>query len=206
MFRYMRVGLSASMLGLALSASVHAQSANPATASGEPARRFGDARQLAISSDAALVVDHTSIDGIPGGTTSIEMAPAADYFALKGVSVGGFVAVKYTKAGSEHATRFSVGPRIGYNWTLSDLLSLWPKGGFSYATTSGTIALPVSDTTNVQRASGGGSIALNFFVPLMFHPAQHFFAGFGPFLDFDLVGDAKAIVVGGKLTLGGWLD
>jgi hypothetical protein len=39
----------------------------------------------------------------------------------------------------------------------------------------------------------------------MFHPVQHFFAGFGPFLDTDLSGDARATVFGGKLTLGGWL-
>jgi hypothetical protein len=191
----MLIGLVVSILGLAFTASAHAQSAS-----------FGEGRQLAISSDAALVVDHTSIGGASGGTTSIELAPAADYFALRGVSVGGFVGLKYTKAGSEHAMRFSAGPRIGYNWMLSDLLSLWPKAGFSYATTSGKIALPVSQTTNVQRAGGGGSIALNFFVPLMFHPATHFFAGFGPFLDVDIVGDAKATVVGGKLTIGGWLE
>jgi hypothetical protein len=36
--------------------------------------------------------------------------------------------------------------------------------------------------------------------------APHFFAGFGPFLDADLTGDNKATVIGGKLTLGGWLD
>jgi hypothetical protein len=34
---------------------------------------------------------------------------------------------------------------------------------------------------------------------------QHFFAGFGPFLDTDLSGDARATAFGGKLTLGGWL-
>jgi hypothetical protein len=203
---YMRIGFLVSISTLAFGASVQAQTAADQTAQGGPSQRFGEAGQLAVSSDAALVIDHTSIEGLSGGTTSVELAPAADYFPLRGVSFGGFVAFKYTKAGSEHATRFSVGPRVGYNWTLSDLLSLWPKAGFSYATTSGTIALPVSDTSNVGRASSGGSIALNFFVPLMFHPATHFFAGFGPFLDVDFAGDAKATVIGGKLTLGGWLD
>jgi hypothetical protein len=202
----LRTGLSVSVLALAFCTPAFAQSATEQTASGGPSQRFGEAGQLAISSDAALSIDHTSIGGFSGGSTSIELAPAADYFVARGISLGGFIALKYTKAGSDHATRFSIGPRVGYNWTFSDLLSLWPKVGFSFATTSGTVALPISDSTTLERTTSDSSIALNLFVPLMFHPATHFFAGFGPFLDTDLSGDAKATVIGGKLTLGGWLD
>jgi hypothetical protein len=39
----------------------------------------------------------------------------------------------------------------------------------------------------------------------MLHPAPHFFAGFGPFLDVDLSGDNRATTWGARLTLGGWI-
>lgn len=168
---------------VAIASSAHAQ----------PAERFGQAGQVAISSDASLDIRETMIKDGPNAFR-IVLAPAADFFVVTGLSLGGFVSLDYTKSGDSHATRFGIGPRVGYNVPFSDLLSLWPRVGFSYAHTS---------------ASGGGSgdaLALNFFVPLMLHPVEHFFAGFGPFLDVDTIGDTKATVIGGRLTLGGWLD
>lgn len=182
----------------------YAQSATHQTGD-YPAQRFGEQGQLAISSDAALSIRDTSISHGDSALT-IELAPAFDYFAVKGVSVGGFVSVDYAKSGDNHATRFGIGPRIGYNFTLSDLLSVWPKAGFSYAHTSVTGAIAVTNVTTIETTTSGDALALNLFVPLMLHPATHFFAGFGPFLDADVTGDNKATVFGGKLTLGGWLD
>jgi hypothetical protein len=49
------------------------------------------------------------------------------------------------------------------------------------------------------------NLALNLFVPLMLHPAPHFFLGFGPALDVDLTGDTKSTTIAGRLTIGGWL-
>jgi hypothetical protein len=46
---------------------------------------------------------------------------------------------------------------------------------------------------------------LNLFAPVMVHPAEHFFIGFGPALDTDLTGDVKATTIAGRLTIGGWL-
>jgi hypothetical protein len=40
----------------------------------------------------------------------------------------------------------------------------------------------------------------------MFHPAQHFFLGFGPAFDLDLSGDSKATTIAARLTIGGWVD
>jgi len=204
--RYIILLLSVSLACLFMASTGSAQSATEQTAAGGPSQRFGEKGQTAISSDAALSVDHTSINGFSGGTTTLELAPAADYFLARGISLGGFVALRYIKAGPDHSTRFSVGPRIGFNWTFSDLLSLWPRLGFSFASTSGTVAVPISNNTAIESTHSGSSVAINIFIPLMFHPAVHFFAGFGPFLDTDLSGSAKATVIGGKLTLGGWVD
>jgi hypothetical protein len=200
-----RLSQTAIMFALVLVSSVgNAQSASHQTGD-YPAQRFGEQGQLAISSDAALSIRNTSIsDG--GSTLTLELAPAFDYFVVNGFSVGGFVSLDYTKSGDNHATRFGIGPRVGYNFTLSDLLSLWPKVGFSYAHTSVTGAIAITNDATIETTTSGNALALNLFVPLMLHPATHFFAGFGPFLDTDVTGDHKATVVGGKLTLGGWLD
>jgi hypothetical protein len=169
---------------------------------GGPSRTFGDSGQLAISSDAALVIQHSS----PSDVTSIQIAPAADFFVIPELSVGGFIGFEYTKAGNSDATRFGIGPRVGYNIPLTDLVSLWPKIGFSYSHTSVSTDVAIARGTTLQAGSSGDAFALNLFLPIMFHPVAHFFAGFGPFLDTDLSGNNKVTTFGGKLTIGGWFD
>jgi hypothetical protein len=161
---------------------------------GGPTHTFAHKGQLAISSDAALELSHTS----PGDSTKITLQPAVDYFVIENLSVGGFIGLVYTTAEGGSSTRFSIGPRIGYNFRLTDLVSVWPKVGFAFATTS--------TDPDVGEGTSSTGIALNLFAPIMFHPATHFFAGFGPFLDTDLSGDDKVTVFGLKLTLGGWVQ
>lgn len=175
-----------------------AQSATEDTGRG-PSHNFGHEDTLAISSDAALEISHTS----PGDTTRVTLAPAVDYFIINNFSIGGFIGLDYTTSGDISTTRFSIGPRVGYNIMLSDLVSIWPKLGFSLATTSQEVDNDDDDDSDDEANT---AIALNLFAPIMFHPATHFFAGFGPFLDVDLSGDDKVTVFGGKLTIGGWLD
>ena len=75
---------------------------------------------------------------------------------------------------------------------------------FSIANTSQPTKIVTATGTTTDNVSNT-AIALNVFVPVMFHPAPHFFAGFGPFIDTDLSGESKATTYGAKLTLGGWL-
>jgi hypothetical protein len=185
--------------------TARAQSVSENTTVTGPAEMFGAQRQIAISSDASLTIQRRTISDVSGGTTSIQLAPAADYFVANNLSIGGFVAFDYTTSGDNDSSRFSIGPRVGYNFPFSDLVSIWPKGGFSYAHTSSTVSVPGSGGSNVSTTTSSGAFALNIFVPVMFHPVRHFFAGFGPFLDTDLSGDAKATAFGGKLTIGGWM-
>lgn len=156
---------------------------------------FGEPRQWAFSTDAGLSISHTTISGSDGAITTLVVQPAFDYFVIKNLSVGGAVGLTYQKTGNDSGTRFVIGPRVGYNFELSPLLSVWPKLGFSFAHTNQDGA---NDSAN--------SLALNLFAPVMIHPAPHFFAGFGPFLDADLSGDARATTWGFKLTLGGWIQ
>jgi hypothetical protein len=190
---------------LAIAEHAEAQSATQNTRMTGPAEVFGAKGELAISSDAALSIQRASTSGVSGGTTTVQLAPAFDYFVAPDVSIGGFLGFNYSTAGDNSSSRFSIGPRVGYNIPFSDLISFWPKLGFSYANTSTTVVIPISPTVSQSQTNSASAFALNLYAPVMFHPATHFFAGFGPFLDTDLSGDAKTTVFGAKLTIGGWL-
>lgn len=169
-----------------------------------PAGEFGIANSWAFSSDAALLVQRATQSQVGGAVTTVTLSPATDIFLARNLSVGGFVSFTYTKAGANDSMRIAVGPRVGYNIPFSKRGSVWPKIGFSYARTSSTV-MSGGESRSSMRDVTQDAVALNFFVPMMFHPVTHFFLGFGPFLDTDMNGDNRATVWGGKLTLGGWL-
>jgi len=162
------------------------------------ALRFANPGVLTISSDAAFSIQRQSTSGVSGGTTSIYLSPAADYFVIRDLSIGGFIGFNYVRAGDGDSMRFAIGPRVGYNFALSDMWSMWPRAGVSLAVTNTNLD-PGPSTEET-------TFALNLFVPLIAHPTPHFFIGLGPFLDTDLSGDARTTVFGLRLTTGGWLD
>lgn len=173
----------------------------PAVAANSPSGIFGERHQLTISSDAGLSISNTSTSGVDGSSTKLILRPAIDYFVLNNVSVGGFLGLDYTSAGGAHTTTFAIGPRVGYNLSFSERFSFWPKLGFSYSSSSASGNATFPGTPSAD----GNHLALNVFAPVMFHPVQHFFLGFGPALDTDLTGDAKQTIIAGRLTIGGWL-
>jgi hypothetical protein len=179
----------------------------PAVAANSPSGAFGDKGQLTVSSDAGLSIASTSISGVSGSTTTLTLRPAVDYFIAHDVSLGGFLGLDYTSAHGAHTTQFSIGPRVGYNLAFSERFSFWPKIGFSYSTTSASAPLNVAGLppgAQISQTNSGSSLALNIFAPIMFHPVDHFFLGFGPALDTDLTGDVKSTTIAGRLTIGGW--
>jgi hypothetical protein len=171
----------------------------------DDAAGFGKKGQLAISTDAVLSFERTTQSGADS-VTSLSILPAVDYFVIENLSVGGVIGVTYQKAGDTKATSFQLGPRVGYNFEFSPLLSVWPKLGLSYSYNKVKEDLE-SDTPgeDVTVTLDNSALALNLFVPVMLHPAPHFFAGFGPFLDTQLNGDNRATTWGLRLTVGGWL-
>jgi Outer membrane protein beta-barrel domain len=184
-----------------------------------PRLRFGSPGELAISSDANLGLTGTTTGGVNGGPSSsgwnLTLMPAADYFVIQGLSVGGFVNFTHTEVSSPSTTpgdtassslsinTFGIGPRIGYNIPINDWISVWPKAGISFSDTS---------------VSGGGSgtrWTLVLFAPFLYHLASHFFVGLGPILSADLAANespangnsgpaAKVVTYGLAFTVGGW--
>jgi hypothetical protein len=169
--------------------------------------RFGEEGQKAVSSDVGLSLSTTKVSGVSGSSTVLVLRPALDFFVADSWSVGGFVGVEYASAPGGSSQAISIGPRVGYNATLGDKLSIWPKVGFAVARTSQTrdgATLP-SGTVLPDDDEDHASVQLNLFVPVMFHPVDHFFLGLGPALDQDLTGDNKATTIAVRLTIGGWV-
>lgn len=175
----------------------------PPVAADSPSGVFGARAQVTISSDAGLSLSNTSTSGVDGTTTTLTLRPAVDYFVFNNVSVGGFLGLDYASAAGAHSTTFAIGPRLGYNLSFSGLFSFWPKLGVSFSSSS------ISGSALVAPGSSNGAdgnhLALNLFAPVMCHPVQHFFLGFGPALDTDLTGSAKQTIIAGRLAIGGWL-
>lgn len=179
----------------------------PEVRANSPSGVFGAQGQLTISSDAGLSISNTSIADVDGSTTTLILRPAVDYFVIDYLSLGGFLGVQYDSTSSGSTTAISIGPRVGYNIPLSERFSVWPKLGFSFASTSEEtedVTVPGGGTVEGQDETNT-SLQLNLFAPFMFHPVQHFFLGFGPAFDLDLTGDSKATTIAARLTLGGWM-
>jgi hypothetical protein len=179
----------------------------PDVSASSPSGRFGLEGQKAVSSDAGLSISNISVSGADGSATTLVLRPAIDWFISDSVSLGGFVGVEYATAPGGSSSSVSVGPRVGYNVPLAARVSLWPKAGVALARTNQTddgATLPNGVVLGDEDDSNT-SLQLNLFVPVMFHPVQHFFLGLGPALDQDLTGDSKATALAVRLTLGGWI-
>lgn len=183
------------------------RTALPAVRADSPSGVFGDKGQLAISSDAGFSLSNTNISGGGGSTTSLILRPAVDYFVVDSFSVGGFLGLEYNAPPGGSTTAMSVGPRIGYNLRFGNRFSVWPKAGLSFASTTEKVdAITLPDGTRVDPTdTTSTSLQLNLFVPVMFHPVEHFFIGLGPAFDLDLTGSNKATTLAVRLTLGGWI-
>jgi hypothetical protein len=119
--------------------------------------------------------------------------PGVDYFVIDNLSIGGEVLFALSggartdhfgngtpdrTADTQSGTYFGLMPRVGYNIALSNLFSIWPRGGIGFQTVSysGANAQDRSETAWFVFAD----------VPFLLHPVEHFFIGAGPGVTFSL--------------------
>jgi hypothetical protein len=210
---------------------------SPAYAYGysRPAQTFGGPGTLAISSDMNLsfegcsnCADPTQLALGPANNAAhtngwvFTVAPAADYFVIQGLSIGGQIAYSHGHSSvtgvngapstSSDANVFGIGARVGYNIPIGDLFSFWPKVGLVFLTASGSAS---DSTTAVNDTTSGNVLDLQIYAPLLLHLAPHFFVGLGPNLQTDLTASAsvnsasvpnppKETSYGLLFTIGGW--
>jgi hypothetical protein len=138
-----------------------------------------------------------------GDGTAFAVAPAADYFVIRNLSVGANVlfgllnpapgprqpaieppplpgaapgAATSPPSWRLSETVFGIAARVGYNLTLTDTISFWPNLYFGYIEISTT----TSGSANGFPSSGSNAIAIGYYVPIMFQLATHFLLGIGP--------------------------
>ncbi|MCK6536670.1 MAG: hypothetical protein L6Q84_27170 [Polyangiaceae bacterium] len=175
---------------------------------------FGKSGQIAISSDFALGFQSISSkpkDGDAVKATRIEFGPALDYFVIDGVSVGGQIEYSSLSVKDGPTTsNIGIGPRVGYNLGLTDNISIWPKLGLSY--NMGKTEQDVAGTTVKTDTT---KMTVGVMVPVLFHPAEHFFIGLGPVFSMDMTSKVKPdggdeadgnkdTVIGLDSVVGGW--
>jgi hypothetical protein len=214
------LGITALMLAPAFSAM--AQEPPPAPAATEPppattpppaapsgpagTGEFGSLGQIVVSVDLpfmnegpqlAIVHESTSMGG--SSSTAIAIQPSLDYFVAPHISVGGQIGIAHGSAdigagyGSATVTAFGVEVRGGYQLALTDSVSLWPRLGIGY--------------THNSYSSGGmdaSGYELDLFVsvPVLWHPASHFFLGAGPALSTQLINKVESMDQGKTTDIG----
>lgn len=216
----------------ALAASTMVLSSNMARAEGPTS--FGKSGELAVSWDQPLVAgslfatnaatnsilplpttltalgfQYVSVSNNGGSYTAFSLAPAADYFVIDGLSIGaqvllGIVSFSPPMGQGSTTTLYGIAPQVGYNLTLTDSISFWPKVFFAFAGSS--------ENNNGLSQSAG---TIGAFAPFLFHIAQHVYAGVGPDvstqvfvnqsdMNMNATNPPKITTFGAMATFGGW--
>ena len=88
--------------------------------------------------------------------------------------------------------------RVGYNVSISDTVSIWPRLALGY------------DHIGADLAARWTSVPLQVFVPIVVRPAPHFFIGGGPIYATTLLSqrenfdEPRTTIIGLQATLGGY--
>jgi hypothetical protein len=178
--------------------------------------QFGRQGQMVFAIDLPLantgpqfgIIHQTQSMGGPS-TTLYRIAPSADFFVIPNLSLGAlldFERQSQDVAGMNvSVTIFGIAARLGYDIPISDLVSLWPRVEIGYSHGS---------TDILGNSATLTSIPFVLDIPLLFHPAPHFFIGPGFVFATQLTSSAssggvsadqpKLTQIGVDLTIGGY--
>ena len=184
---------------IAVAAAAILSTESSALAFGGSADRFPQQGNFVITNQADLGFTQKLNDPT---STSIVIHPALEYFVIPNLSIGGEVIFAYTSQSfgndtgvgptSFSVTQFGLGPEVGYDVSLSDTWSVWPKAELGFVNSS------------PNEGDSSFNLFLQISAPFLVHPAEHFFFGVGPALHVDLTGDAKTTSIGVNFTIGGY--
>jgi hypothetical protein len=195
-----------------IAAIVVTASAVPAQGWAQGQSKFGSQGQLAISSDLEVSFEGNSYSNKHGSGSTILLQPAADYFVIDSLSVGGQILFELDTPAEgpgqtvTQTTTFGLAPRVGYNIPLTDNISFWPDVFVGFRTSSYS-----------NNGGSGSGFTIGAFAPLLFHPVPHFFIGLGPNVSTQLSNSysppngpgqdlPKLTQYGVMSTLGGWFS
>ncbi len=113
----------------------------------------------------------------PGGSPFDVPRLAFDYLVIEHLSIGGsfgYASIDVDQ-GNDFST-FVIAPRVGYLYSFGRVVGIWPRGGFTYHTTS------------IDNDHDDKGFALSLECPFTFSPASHFAFHVGPTFDLDMFG------------------
>ena len=119
-------------------------------------------------------------------SSTVDFDPELDFMVVTGLSVGGAVLVHYDTGSKRVAA--GVVPQIGYDVTISDSWSFWPRFAITLV------------------ANGQFQSSAELTAPFLIHPAEHFFFGFGPGIQLGIAGAPKLDVLLGTFLVCGYFD
>jgi hypothetical protein len=122
-----------------------------------------------------------------------------DYTIIKGLTLGGEAIAWFTLGGNQTfnnasqgtpgGNAFGIAPRVGYIFSINDVLAIWPRGGLSYYNANysaqSTPFPRCNDTANANL------FGLDVDPVLAISPVQHFAFQVGPTLDWGFTGGAS---------------
>jgi hypothetical protein len=187
--------------------------------------RFALAGQFVLSGALELSLSSTSYGSSPASTFDVKVHPSADYFLLENFSLGGYVffdhrSEKLPLGGAtldRSLNAFGGGIRAGYNLPFNELFSAWLTAGLWAAKArieqnelAGASTSLSGTSVPVIAVINQNIVGLSFYLPILLHPAPHFFVGLGPSADIELSHEVAGVsnaatTIGFGSTVGGWL-
>jgi hypothetical protein len=186
-------------------------------------RRFGDVGQMVLTGILSASFGYLGYSSGGSSSTSFSVQPAFDYFSSEGFSEGASVFFRYSDSTSGIGIRdrnvaFGATAQVGSNLWLGERVSFWPRleigvwqsrstlnGGYGGSVSIDGAPVFLGPSTSV----GENALFLEVFAPFLFHPASHFFVGFGPDGFVDVLHSAGSVnnrrrYLGASSTVGGW--
>ncbi len=179
---------------------------------------FGDAGVLALNAELEAYGSATTYGGGTSASSSAYgLQVGADYFVASHFSFGAVLTLTHSESSGayllggapyrgSHDTD-GVGARVGVEIRLGTYVSIWPRGTFGFAVDGHDI-----ESQGQANKGNDSRVFADLYVPLLVHPARHFFVGFGPDAYTDLSrtvtpgnGSNPANSYGAGLIVGGWL-
>ncbi len=187
----------------------------------ETPRVFGEKGEWVLGNELAASLSSTSYAGTGSSAGGLNIYGGFDYFMTDGVSVGGGLWTSYqTTTGIDAASGSQVDSsvrsaglfaRLGLNVPMASWISWYPRLAMAFGLRN------YEETAGAYENSPSGTIvSVTCFAPLLVHPAQHFFVGFGPsiyqelshavvYADYPTQIQNQATAIGVGLVVGGWL-
>jgi hypothetical protein len=149
-----------------------------------PITRFGAAGVFLLTNSTSLGLAATRYDTGDASSTSVSFSPGFDYFVTRHLSLGIDAWVSYAEQRrysgdasliESKTTALGVGPRLGLDIPIADLLSFYPRitVGFESRHDEDRLVYGSPKSAPDALATTRGGLFVLLFAPLLLHPAPH---------------------------------